>query len=193
MVRLFLGSDPTEDDSPDVLASLGLVQVKGPYELTPLGRWIGRQVLAEAAGQEVPVMGSLAGQDAAALLHGLRSYPQDEQYVEIGPAGLLDSCRSCSSCGYERRPCSSAPASWPAREPMTGTSCPTASPITSRPSTGRAGSARAAPSHVADRGWQARRGIVVGRVAAEEQADHLHEQRLLGGEQRRQASDQSTG
>lgn len=83
VVRLFLGSDPAEGDSPDVLASLGLVQVKGPYELTPLGRWIGRQVLAEAAGQEVPVMGSLAGQDAAGLLHALRSYPQAERDEEL--------------------------------------------------------------------------------------------------------------
>ncbi|WP_336216713.1 hypothetical protein [Nonomuraea sp. LPB2021202275-12-8] len=87
VVRLFLGTEPAEGDSPDVLASLGLVNAKGPYELTPLGRWIGRQVLAEAAGQEVPVMGSLAERDAAELLHGLRSYPQAERDEEL--AGWL--------------------------------------------------------------------------------------------------------
>ncbi|MFC7108416.1 hypothetical protein ACFQQB_53240 [Nonomuraea rubra] len=46
-----------------------------------------RQIIAETTGQDIPVMGSLAGADAATLLHGLRSYPESERGEEL--AGWL--------------------------------------------------------------------------------------------------------
>jgi hypothetical protein len=71
-----------------VLAGLGLVRKAQPYELSPLGLWAARQVIGDATGQDIPVMGSLAGEDAATLLHGLRSYPQPERAEEL--AGWLE-------------------------------------------------------------------------------------------------------
>ena len=44
-------------------------------------------MIGEATGQDIPVMGSLAGRDAGALLHGLRSYPEPERDEEL--AGWL--------------------------------------------------------------------------------------------------------
>ncbi|WP_049563376.1 hypothetical protein [Nonomuraea sp. SBT364] len=86
LVRRFLAREPA-GEPPAALARLGLVRGSAPYELTPLGLWTGRQLIAEVTGQEVPVMGSLAGRDAAALLHGLRSYPEPEREEEL--AGWL--------------------------------------------------------------------------------------------------------
>ncbi|MEV4222724.1 hypothetical protein [Nonomuraea sp. NPDC049725] len=83
LVRRFLARDPAAGEPPAALARLGLVRDSAPYELTPLGLWTGRELIAEVTGQRVPVMGSLAGGDAAALLHGLRSYPEPERDEEL--------------------------------------------------------------------------------------------------------------
>ncbi|MFI7445020.1 hypothetical protein [Nonomuraea indica] len=87
VVRLFLGREPV-GDVPAALSSLGLARQRdegspGSYALTPLGLWTAREMIAEATGQEIPVMGSFAGRDAAALLHGLRSYREAERIEEL--------------------------------------------------------------------------------------------------------------
>jgi len=84
LVRLFLARDrAAAGEAPAALVDLGLLRRAEPHELTPLGLWIGRRLIAEVTGQEVPVMGSFAGRDAAALLHGLRSYPEPERDEEL--------------------------------------------------------------------------------------------------------------
>ncbi|MFG3438255.1 hypothetical protein ACGF0J_13520 [Nonomuraea sp. NPDC047897] len=97
VVRLFLGREPV-GDLPAALSSLGLARQEhnrpehtaqqdtesaGSYALTPLGLWTAREMIAEATGQEIPIMGSFAGRDAAALLHGLRSYREAERIEEL--------------------------------------------------------------------------------------------------------------
>ncbi|MCA2184427.1 hypothetical protein [Nonomuraea cavernae] len=98
VVRLFLGREAASETGseaagetpgtsaggvPGELVSLGLARPAEPPTLTPLGLWAGRQVIAEVTGQEIPVMGSLAAEDAAALLHGLRCYPERERLEEL--------------------------------------------------------------------------------------------------------------
>lgn len=87
LVRLFIAREPAAGRPPAELVALGLVSEADPYELTPLGVWTGRHLIAEVTGQEVPVMGSLAGRDAAELLNGLRAYPEPERDEEL--AGWL--------------------------------------------------------------------------------------------------------
>ncbi|MBB6346824.1 hypothetical protein FHU36_003369 [Nonomuraea muscovyensis] len=87
VVRMFLGREPV-GEVPAALSSLGLAREAddgsaGSYALTPLGRWTAREMIAEATGQDIPVMGSFAGRDAAALLHGLRSYREAERIEEL--------------------------------------------------------------------------------------------------------------
>ncbi|MEU8245577.1 hypothetical protein [Nonomuraea sp. NPDC048916] len=82
VVRLFLGREAA-GEPPAELFALGLVRPAEPHVLTPLGLWAGRQMIAEVTGQEIPVMGSLATEDATALLHGLRSYPERERLEEL--------------------------------------------------------------------------------------------------------------
>lgn len=90
IVRLFLGRETGSETAgtsagevPGEFVSLGLTRPAEPPVLTPLGLWAGRQVIAEVTGQEIPVMGSLATGDAAALLHGLRCYPERERLEEL--------------------------------------------------------------------------------------------------------------
>ncbi|MEV6155220.1 hypothetical protein AB0L53_33255 [Nonomuraea sp. NPDC052129] len=87
VVRLYLGRGPLTDEVPAVLTDLGLVRQAPPRTLTPLGIWAAGLVIGEATGQDIPVMGSLAGRDAGALLYGLRSYPEPERDEEL--AGWL--------------------------------------------------------------------------------------------------------
>lgn len=97
LVRLFLGRDPI-GEPPGVLFALGLAdRLPSPedgdeadpersarrYALTPLGLWAARQMIAEVTGQDIPVMGSFAAQDAVTLLHGLRSYPEAARIEEL--------------------------------------------------------------------------------------------------------------
>ncbi|MBN6055704.1 hypothetical protein JYK22_27480 [Nonomuraea sp. RK-328] len=108
LVRLFMRRERLSGP-PGVLGTLGLVRRvaqdpppaaprgrgrkarSGPaaaetaelYALTPLGSWAARGLISEASGQDIPVMGSFAAQDAAALLHGLRSYPEPERLEEL--------------------------------------------------------------------------------------------------------------
>ncbi|QFY08915.1 hypothetical protein GBF35_21575 [Nonomuraea phyllanthi] len=87
LVRMFLSREPLAGDPPAELTGLGLVRQAEPYTLSWLGLWTARLIIAETTGQDVPVMGSLADADAAALLHGLRSYPESERGEEL--AGWL--------------------------------------------------------------------------------------------------------
>lgn len=87
VVRLFLGGGPLTDDVPAALTDLGLISQTPPHTLTPLGLWAAGQVIGTATGQDIPVMGALADQDAGSLLHGLRSYPEPERDEEL--AGWL--------------------------------------------------------------------------------------------------------
>jgi hypothetical protein len=87
VVRLFLGGGPLTGEVPAVLTDLGLIRQAPPHTLTPLGLWAAGLVIGTATGQDIPVMGALAGQDAGALLHGLRSYPEPERDEEL--AGWL--------------------------------------------------------------------------------------------------------
>ncbi|SEH03333.1 hypothetical protein SAMN05444920_13551 [Nonomuraea solani] len=87
LIRMFLSREPLKGDVPEALTGLGLVRQAEPYTLSWLGLWVARQIIAETTGQDIPVMGSLAGTDAAALLHGLRSYPEPERGDEL--AGWL--------------------------------------------------------------------------------------------------------
>ncbi|MEV0612302.1 hypothetical protein AB0I81_03190 [Nonomuraea sp. NPDC050404] len=83
LVRLFLSREPLRGEASGTLTGLGLVRRAEPYTLSWLGLWVARQIIAETTGQEIPVMGSLAEADAAALLHGLRSYPESERAEEL--------------------------------------------------------------------------------------------------------------
>lgn len=83
LIRMFLSREPLVGDVPETLTGLGLVRQAEPYTLSWLGLWAARQIIAETTGQDIPVMGSLAGADAAALLHGLRSYPEPERGEEL--------------------------------------------------------------------------------------------------------------
>ncbi|MEO3868084.1 hypothetical protein ABGB18_04550 [Nonomuraea sp. B12E4] len=87
LIRMFLSREPLTGDVPEPLAGLGLVRQAEPYTLSWLGLWTARRIIAETTGQDIPVMGSLADGDAAALLHGLRSYPEAERAEEL--AGWL--------------------------------------------------------------------------------------------------------
>ncbi|GAA2819536.1 hypothetical protein [Nonomuraea rubra] len=87
LVRLFLSREPLRGETSETLTGLGLVRGAEPYTLSWLGLWVARQIIAETTGQDIPVMGSLAGADAATLLHGLRSYPESERGEEL--AGWL--------------------------------------------------------------------------------------------------------
>lgn len=87
LMRMFLSREPAVGAVPRVLTDLGLVRQAEPYTLSWLGQWAARLIIAETTGQEIPVMGSLADRDAAALLHGLRSYPESERGEEL--AGWL--------------------------------------------------------------------------------------------------------
>ncbi|MEV5323526.1 hypothetical protein AB0K67_05210 [Nonomuraea sp. NPDC052634] len=87
LIRLFLSREPAASAPSATLTGLGLVRQEEPYTLSWLGLWVARQIIAETTGQEIPVMGSLAEADAAALLHGLRSYPEAERTEEL--AGWL--------------------------------------------------------------------------------------------------------
>ncbi|TMR19953.1 hypothetical protein ETD86_19630 [Nonomuraea turkmeniaca] len=87
LLRLFLSREPAQGDIPGTLSGLGLVRQAEPYTLSWLGLWTARLIIADTTGQEIPVMGSLADGDAAALLHGLRSYPEAERGEEL--AGWL--------------------------------------------------------------------------------------------------------
>ncbi|MEQ4722708.1 hypothetical protein [Nonomuraea sp. B19D2] len=87
LIRMFLSREPHPGQAPAELTALGLVRQAEPYTLSWLGLWAARLVIAETTGQDVPVMGSLADADAAALLHGLRSYPEAERGEEL--AGWL--------------------------------------------------------------------------------------------------------
>ncbi|MET7338437.1 hypothetical protein [Nonomuraea sp. NPDC005650] len=87
LIRMFLSREPHPGEVPGELTGLGLVRQAEPYTLSWLGLWAARLIIAETTGQEVPVMGSLADADAAALLHGLRSYPETERGEEL--AGWL--------------------------------------------------------------------------------------------------------
>ncbi|MFI6478289.1 hypothetical protein ACIBH1_10175 [Nonomuraea sp. NPDC050663] len=95
LTELFLSGEP-RPVPPGILGELGLVAERPgdgsgsdegpgdrPSELTPLGKWAARRVFASITGQQVPVFGSLAGKDAAALLQGLRSYAEDERREEL--------------------------------------------------------------------------------------------------------------
>ncbi|GAA2274580.1 hypothetical protein GCM10010149_16140 [Nonomuraea roseoviolacea subsp. roseoviolacea] len=108
LVRLFMRRERLSGP-PGVLGTLGLVRrvVQDPpptgtrgrgrkagggaadaemaelYTLSPLGSWAARGLVSEASGQDIPVMGSFATQDAAALLQGLRSYPEPERLEEL--------------------------------------------------------------------------------------------------------------
>ncbi|MEV1179094.1 hypothetical protein, partial [Nonomuraea sp. NPDC049784] len=87
LIRMFLSREPHPGKVPEELTGLGLVRQAEPYTLSWLGLWTARLIIAETTGQDVPVMGSLADADAAALLHGLRSYPEAERGEEL--AGWL--------------------------------------------------------------------------------------------------------
>ncbi|MFC5829919.1 hypothetical protein [Nonomuraea insulae] len=87
LIRMFLSREPLTGESPETLTGLGLVRQAEPYTLSWLGLWAARQIIAETTGQDIPVMGSLADADAAALLHGLRAYPETERGEEL--AGWL--------------------------------------------------------------------------------------------------------
>ncbi|MEV4115009.1 hypothetical protein [Nonomuraea sp. NPDC049695] len=87
LIRMFLAREPHPGRVPEELTGLGLVRQAEPYTLSWLGLWTARLIIAETTGQDVPVMGSLADADAAALLHGLRSYPEAERGEEL--AGWL--------------------------------------------------------------------------------------------------------
>ncbi|MGP3931805.1 hypothetical protein [Nonomuraea sp. KM88] len=87
LIRMFLTREPHQGEVPETLTGLGLVRQEEPYTLSWLGLWAARLIVAATTGQEVPVMGSLADGDAAALLHGLRSYPEAERDEEL--AGWL--------------------------------------------------------------------------------------------------------
>ncbi|MGW0809714.1 hypothetical protein [Nonomuraea sp. NPDC002799] len=87
LIRMFLSREPLVGDVPETLTGLGLVRQAEPYTLSWLGLWAARRIIADTTGQEIPVMGSLADADAAALLHGLRSYPEAERGEEL--AGWL--------------------------------------------------------------------------------------------------------
>ncbi|MGN9844039.1 hypothetical protein ACTMTI_38535 [Nonomuraea sp. H19] len=87
LIRLFLSREPLKGDVPETLSGLGLVRHAEPYTLSWLGLWAARLIIADTTGQDIPVMGSLADGDAAALLHGLRSYPEPERGEEL--AGWL--------------------------------------------------------------------------------------------------------
>ncbi|GAA1712140.1 hypothetical protein [Nonomuraea bangladeshensis] len=87
LIRLFLSREPVKGEAPETLAGLGLVRTAEPYTLSWLGLWAARLIIADTTGQEIPVMGSLAGADAATLLHALRSYPEAERDEEL--AGWL--------------------------------------------------------------------------------------------------------
>ncbi|MDA0635221.1 hypothetical protein OUY22_17515 [Nonomuraea sp. MCN248] len=87
VVRLFVAREPAAGDPPAELVAFGLVRGANPYEATPVGLWMGRRLIEELTGQEVPIMGSLAERDAAGLLRGLRSYPEAERDEEL--AGWL--------------------------------------------------------------------------------------------------------
>ncbi|MBF8190823.1 hypothetical protein ITP53_34980 [Nonomuraea sp. K274] len=87
LIRMFLSREPLKGDVPETLTGLGLVRQAEPYTLSWLGLWAARLIIAETTGQDIPVMGSLADGDAAALLHGLRSYPEAERGEEL--AGWL--------------------------------------------------------------------------------------------------------
>ncbi|WP_433444315.1 hypothetical protein [Nonomuraea sp. CA-141351] len=87
LIRMFLSREPHPGKVPEELTGLGLVRQAEPYSLSWLGLWTARLIIAETTGQDVPVMGSLADADAAALLHGLRSYPESERGEEL--AGWL--------------------------------------------------------------------------------------------------------
>ncbi|MFI7106444.1 hypothetical protein ACIBK9_09070 [Nonomuraea sp. NPDC050227] len=87
LIRMFLSREPVAGRVPQALTDLGLVRQAEPYTLSWLGLWVARLIIAETAGQEIPVMGTLAGADAATLLHGLRSYPEAERSEEL--AGWL--------------------------------------------------------------------------------------------------------
>ncbi|MFB4274025.1 MULTISPECIES: hypothetical protein [unclassified Nonomuraea] len=87
LIRMFLSREPVTGERPGTLTDLGLVRQAEPYTLSWLGLWVARQIIAETTGQDIPVMGSLADADAAALLHGLRSYPEGERGEEL--AGWL--------------------------------------------------------------------------------------------------------
>jgi hypothetical protein len=87
LIRMFLSREPSKGDIPETLSGLGLVRQAEPYTLSWVGLWAARLIIADTTGQEIPVMGSLADGDAAALLHGLRSYPEAERGEEL--AGWL--------------------------------------------------------------------------------------------------------
>ncbi|WP_188193401.1 hypothetical protein [Nonomuraea sp. SYSU D8015] len=86
-IRLFLSREPVKGDVPETLAGLGLVRQAEPYTLSWLGLWAARLIIADTTGQDIPVMGSFADSDAAALLHALRAYPEAERGEEL--AGWL--------------------------------------------------------------------------------------------------------
>lgn len=89
LVQLFVAREPIEaqqleSDSPELLVRLGLVlATEDSYELTPLGLWAGRELAMDLFGQVVPIVGETAGQDAATLLHVLRSHPEQERAEEL--------------------------------------------------------------------------------------------------------------
>ncbi|MEU6717153.1 hypothetical protein ABZ897_37310 [Nonomuraea sp. NPDC046802] len=83
LMRMFLSREPVDDGVPEALTGLGLVRRTEPYTLTWLGLWVARLIVAETTGQDVPIMGTLADADAAALLYGLRSYPEADRGEEL--------------------------------------------------------------------------------------------------------------
>ncbi|MET7461000.1 hypothetical protein [Nonomuraea sp. NPDC005501] len=79
---------PGQDGQPAVTGRRGRRAESGPadaepYVLSPLGSWAARGLISEASGQDIPVMGAFAARDAAALLLGLRSYPEPERLEEL--------------------------------------------------------------------------------------------------------------
>ncbi|NRQ33540.1 hypothetical protein HII36_17025 [Nonomuraea sp. NN258] len=87
LIRMFLSREPLTGEVPALPSGLGLIRQEEPYALSWLGLWAVRAIIADSTGQDIPVMGSLAGADAAALLFGLRSYPEAEREEEL--AGWL--------------------------------------------------------------------------------------------------------
>lgn len=67
----------------DLLAGLGAVEREGSaVSLTPLGRWAARRLLLDD-GFEAPLVGELAGADAAVLLSACAHYELDAATAEI--------------------------------------------------------------------------------------------------------------
>lgn len=67
----------------DTLADVGAVEREGPsMTLTPLGRWAARRLLLDD-GFEAPLVGDLAGSDAAELLSACAGYELEAATAEI--------------------------------------------------------------------------------------------------------------